>query len=300
MTKIVVTSGQPFTDIDALACAVSYSELLRVEGKDSQAILPGPLNKTITKEIKSWKLNYSTKSNSEDPNCVLVDISDPEYFANFVNEKNIVELFDHRYDFENYWKERLGKNSHIEMVGACATLIFEEFAERVNPLKISRVSANLLSTAIISNTLNFKASVTKNRDINAYEKLKRFTNLPKDWVKIYFTDQDRETDLDIRNSLINDTKNLEPIIGQLELWDSKSVILKHLSEIEEALLSFGRPSWFLTAPSISEEKNYFYAKSPEIKNLLEKTIGAKFNGDIGTTDKLWLRKEIFNKLLFMI
>ena len=183
------------------------------------------------------------------------------------------------------------------MVGACATLIWEEFQKRIKPLEISIVSANLLSTAIISNTLNFNASLTTQRDIKACEELKHYTRLPENWIKSYFTDQDKEVDLNIKDSLINDTKNLDPIIGQLELWDAKKVIFKHLKEIEEALLSFGLPNWFLTAPSISEGKNYLFTKNTKIKKLLEQSIGAKFKGAIGTTEKLWLRKEIFKKLM---
>ena len=76
--------------------------------------------------------------------------------------------------------------------------------------------------------------------------------------------------------------------------NSKKIILKHLIEVEEALLSFGKSNWFLTAPSISEGKNYLFTKNPKMKRLLEKTINAKFNGDLGITDKLWLRKEIIN------
>jgi len=66
-------------------------------------------------------------------------------------------------------------------------------------------------------------------------------------------------------------KNLEPIIGQLELWDSKAIVLKYQKEIEEALLSFGRPNWFLTAPSISEGKNYLFTRNLKMKD------GARFS-----------------------
>ena len=61
-------------------------------------------------------------------------------------------------------------------------------------------------------------------------------------------------------------------------------------------MSFGNPKWLLTSPSISEGKNYIYSKNEEIKKLLAKTIKAKFVGDLGTTNKLWLRKEILKKL----
>src|SRR3989344_4504224 len=112
MEKIIVTTGQPFTDIDALACAIAYTELLRLEGKDAEAVLPGPLNKSITNEIKSWNLKFLK----------------------------------------------------TEMVGACATLIWEEYVKRKKSNEISEMSGNLLSTAIISNTLNFNAMVTTDRD----------------------------------------------------------------------------------------------------------------------------------------
>ncbi|KKQ41915.1 MAG: Inorganic pyrophosphatase/exopolyphosphatase [Microgenomates group bacterium GW2011_GWC1_37_8] len=297
MGKIVVTSGQPFTDIDALACAIAYAELLKKEGIDAEAVLPGSLNKSITKEIKKWKLDFSKNPKFNHAKYVLVDISEPKYFATFVKENDVVEIFDHRYGFENYWKERLGIKSRIEMVGACATLIWEEFVARSNPLKISELSANLLSTAIISNTLNFQASVTTQRDKDSFKEMAKFTNLPRNWAETYYSEQDKEVEGDIKSAILNDTKNIEPIIVQLELWDSKKIIFKHLKDIEETLAVFGTNNWFLTSPSINEGRNYLYTKNPKVKKLLEKIINAKFDGDIGTTEKLWLRKEILKKLL---
>jgi hypothetical protein len=52
----------------------------------------------------------------------------------------------------------------------------------------------------------------------------------------------------------------------------------------------------MTAPSISEGKNYLFTKSKDIKEVLENKIGAEFEGDIGVTGKLWLRKEILREL----
>lgn len=297
--KIVVTSGYPFTDIDALACAIAYSELLKLKGDNAEAVLPGPLNKSVTNKIKKWKLNFSAAPHPPNTNhysFILVDISEPEYFAKFVNLKNVIEVYDHRKGFENYWKDKLGKNSHIDMVGACATLIWEEFIKVKFDKNISTVSANLLYTAIASNTLNFKASVTTKRDINAFTELRTHTNLGSNWIKTYFLDQDKETEANVRLAIKNDTKNLEPIIGQLELWDSREIIEKNLDDIERVLLSFKKRDWFLTSPCISEGKNYLFTKVPEMKMILERTINAKFKGDIGTTDKLWLRKEIFAKI----
>ena len=103
MEKIIVTSGQPFTDIDALACTLAYTELLNLEGKNAFAVLPGPLNKSITEKIKSWNLDFLKKPESKNAKYILVDISDPNFFANFVKEKDVVEIFDHRYVFLYYY-----------------------------------------------------------------------------------------------------------------------------------------------------------------------------------------------------
>lgn len=294
--EIIVTSGQPFTDIDALSCAIAYTELLIGEGKITETVLPGVFNKSITEKIKSWDLKYKTEPSSSSAKYILVDISDPKFFANFVDEKFVIEVFDHRYGFEEYWKRKLNNCSHIEMVGSCATLIWEEFIKRVKPLKVSTTSANLLYTTIASNTLNFRASVTTDRDQKAFSQLKRFADLDNQWITEYFKGQDAEVVKDIEKSIINDTKDLKPIIAQLELWDSKNIIFSNLHKIEKAILCFNKPDWFLTSPSISEGKNYLFTKSQKIKRLLEKTIDAKFDGDIGITKKLWLRKEIYKKM----
>jgi nanoRNase/pAp phosphatase (c-di-AMP/oligoRNAs hydrolase) len=293
---VIVTTGQPFTDIDALACALAYTQLLTLEGKRAECVLPGPLNKSVTDKIGGWNLKFSKTPSTQQAKYVLVDISEPEFFASFVKISNVIEVYDHRKGFENYWSDRLGRASHIELVGSCATLIWEMFVKQNQSKHISKVNANLLFTAIVSNTLNFKASVTTKRDKKAFSQLKRFIDLPKNWVETYFTDQDKEIDRDISGAIINDTKKISPIIGQLELWDSRKVIFKHLSEIENTLKAFGDSDWFLTSPSISEGINYLFTKSETVKTILKKIIDAKFDRDIGTTKKLWLRKEIFAKL----
>jgi inorganic pyrophosphatase/exopolyphosphatase len=52
--------------------------------------------------------------------------------------------------------------------------------------KLEKYSIDLLMTAILSNTLNFKAQITKERDIIAYEELRKLSTLPSNWKEIYF------------------------------------------------------------------------------------------------------------------
>ena len=211
--KLCVTGGAAYTDIDVLACAIAFAEL-----KNCVAILPGAFNATIPESIRKWDLNFSTKFSKSYEQVVVVDVSNPKYFPPQISEDKIVKVFDHHAGFENYWKEK----GQIEFVGACATLIFELFGYK----KLSPVSANLLYTAIFANTLNFNASVTSARDIQAFEKLKKFIELPENWIEQYYAEVEKGIFENFDKAIKNDTKILSNgwAISQIELYDAASIL----------------------------------------------------------------------------
>jgi len=300
----VITSGETFADIDVLACAISYSELLTLEGKHNEVVLPGIFNSSITPTIREWNLKYKILPSDSASPVVIVDISEFEHVAKFVKFENIIEVYDHRFGFQDFWREKLGSNAHVQLVGACATLIWEEYKKRGFADKISSLSANFLTIAILSNTLNFGSTVTTDRDIKAFEDLNKFTNLSSDWAKQYYAEVERDIYEDVGHAIANDTKtfNLETVpfsvvMGQLELWDASTFLSKFKNETKFALEKFGHPDWFISIPSISEKKNYIYTESEKIRSLLSKIVDITFDGDVGITNKLWLRKEIRKKLL---
>jgi len=293
MTKIVVTSGKRFIDIDALACLIAYTEIPQ---EKAIAVVAGLLNKSITSTIKKWPLNYATLVQGEDLEFVIVDVSEFQEFPNFVKKEKIIEIYDHHFGFEKNW-EYLGEKMIIDEVGACATLIWEEFKKRNPGKEISPLSANLLYTAISSNTLNFQSSITSERDKRAFEELKSFIDLPEDWIGKYYQDIELEVYLNPREAVVGDTKiqmikGQECALGQLELWNSQPFILEYSWEIEAALKNFNTELWLFSSPCISEGRNYIFTKSETIKNYLRNVMGIIFEGNIGITPKLWLRKEI--------
>lgn len=305
MKKNIITAGEEYTDIDTLACAIAYGELLELMGQKSRVVLAGAFNKSITDEIKNWDLEYETKPNElEDTDFVIVDISESAHVAKFVDQERIIKLFDHHFGFEDYWKERLRENAIIEKVGACATLIWEEFVKFDLQDKISEVSANLLYAAIVSNTLNFKAFVTSDRDRLAYEQLKKYISLPDNWENKYFMDQDRYSFQNPYEAVAGDviTVSTEELgenltIGQLELWNGSEFIGKCMDNMISAMRSFGNDFWFFSSPSISEGINYIYAENDKIKVILGKLLKIKFNGNMAKTEKLVMRKEIKKLIL---
>lgn len=302
--KTIITTGAVFADIDALACAVAYKELLTMKGVEGVEILiPGPLNNTVTKSVLEWKFDISKFDDSTGSNYIIVDCSNKEVLPKSAKTNYITEVWDHRYGYQEQWdinKTRLV----IDEIGACATLIWEEFKTLGFNNKISKISANLLYTAIFSNTLNFNAGVTTDRDRIAFNELKGFVDLPESWIDLYYQESESQILIDPVLAIKSDTKvvdfpneNIKITIGQMELWNSFKFINEYKESIKNVLEGFGSEEWFMTAPSISEGKNYIFCENQKTKDILTSILDIKFNGDLGVTSKLWLRKEILKKIL---
>lgn len=304
MDTIIITSGEKYIDIDAFSCAFAYRELLLAEGNLVETVLPGSANHSVTDFCRSLAGDFFvTKATLLPKKIVVVDISEPDFFPAFATPDKVGEVYDHHFGFEKFWEEKIGNRAKIEPVGACATLIWEEFQKR-NHGEISRESAMLLALAIVSNTLNFRASITKNRDCTAFKELNTRFPLPPDTIKNLFLDQEKTLYQNIPEAIKGDTKtlfvpNFEKtfVIGQIELWESESFLHSHIDVIHKTMTSFQNPHWILSSPSISEGKTFFVTEDPFLQKIFSEEMHAVFNENFGVAPRLWLRKEILQKLL---
>ena len=288
-SNVCVTSGGAYTDIDALACAIAYGEL-----RGCDVILPGELNSTVPESVRKMSLGHFLKNAAREySSYVIVDVSNPDYFPEFVNTDKIITVFDHHTGFEAHW----GRKGKIEFVGACATLIWELFtAENKSP---STLTANLLYTAIFANTLNFNASISSKRDEAACNELQKYIDLPNDWIHKYYSEVEAVMLADLMYAFTSDMKVISNgwAIAQIELYDASEMIKnsEFLEVLSECTSKY--KNWVLTMPSISEGKNYFVSNSEEIKNAFaDSSLNVEWNDDVGTSKKLFLRKEILKIL----
>jgi len=309
LETVVVTSGSAYIDIDVLACSLALSHLYNLLGRNSIVCHTGKQNGTIPKSLKnltkslySSQLNYST-----DYSYALVDVSNPEFFEDFVQIERIIEVYDHHFGFEKYWQENLGKSSNIQHVGACATLIWEKYIENNQAENIQPLIAELLYLAIISNTLNLKAFVTTDQDKLAKLQLENTGLIPKQIILEYYAHIESQMLDDFKSSLIHDVKKhywSEKIclIGQLELLDSDKLIEEYfLNDKAEKYLrshfAINDELWFVIISDINKELNFIYTKSEPTKRLIERTFSFFFKGDFATSDRLWMRKELIRDMV---
>ncbi len=296
---IVVTSGSRYIDIDAYACIVAYVELLNLQGKPALAASTAVWNESITKSMRALNVQLDTDYHPKpDDRYVAVDLSDPSHFDRLVDVGRVVEVYDHHPGFEQYWAEKIGAGSHIDFIGAAATLIYEEWAEAGKLGQMSNESAELLAAAVLDNTLNFGAGVTAERDRVAYKFLAERADLDDVWVARYFTECQEAILADMAEALRNDTKFLkfnglgeELCLGQMVVWDAKSVIESELDTLTTALGGMC-DTWMANVVSISEGKSYFVAIDDKVKTWAENLLNVGFENSVAIADRLWLRKEI--------
>lgn len=278
--KLCVFAAYPYTDIDALACCIAYAEL-----NDCIAYIPGPLNATVPDCVRNLNLQYTTEFPETAEQFIMVDFSNPEFIPPQIDIDKITKVYDHHTGFEEYW----GARGQIEFIGACATIIYELFGDRVP----SQTTAKLLATAIFANTLYFNSDITNKRDISAYEKLKNYATLSNNWVEQYYAEVENFMLMDIKTAIKNDLKimNGDLAVAQLELWDAKVLLRSNefMKEMGEVLS--GYDNWLMTMPSISEKKNYLITNDDELKKELSKKFDAKWDENIGQTPSIYLRKE---------
>lgn len=285
-------------DIDAYAGVIAYAELLQRRGLGAQAVSTAPLNASITKTVRVWPVNLSrTYTPHSSDTYTLIDTSEPEFFEKFVVLDRVDEVIDHHTGQEDFWKTKIGTSAHLEFIGAACTQVYEAWLAAGLIDQMSPTSAKLLATGILDNTLNFRASLTTERDVTAYRALVQIGGLPANWPEQYFLECQETIEKTLPTAIQQDVKikNTPGLagkitFGQLAVWDATS-LLKQIDTIKNTLGAEHRP-WFMNLISISEGKNYLVAEDAIIQSWAKKVVNAEFAGSNAITDRLWLRKEI--------
>lgn len=292
---IVITSGKRYIDIDAYATCIAYRELLKMLGIEAKFVSTSTLNYSITKSLLKIPYTLDNYNVEKDDKFIVIDVSNKEFFEDFVNEDNIIEIIDHHPGFDNYWNNLLGENSIIEQIGAVATIIVEKYEENKLLNKMDKNIAKLLMAAILDNTLNFTANITKQRDIDAYSKLEKITE-DFNFKELYFSECQKIVENDLINSIVNDIKieetspYLPKVLGQLTIWDIAPILNKK-DAIKDVMNSYGN-EWLINIISLEENKSYILYSTEKVKKDLVMLFNCTSIDDILIITPAKLRKEI--------
>lgn len=298
MKSILITSYVN-PDIDGVAGVVAYSEFLQKTGIDNTIGVMGEIHDEAKYVLDRFNFKYPPvilNSNDFDK-VVLIDTSDLNGIEGNIELEKVIEIIDHRtiHEADKFPNAKV----QIELVGSVATLIAEKFIQ--NNIEISKKSAILLFSAIISNTLNFKGGVTTERDRKAAEYLNKVAQLPDNFGRELFEVKSDLLGDKLKNRIRGDfawfsIADKKVGIAQIEMIGAKNLIDDRINEIMEILENIKREMSlnfiFLNIIELEKCKNFFITSDSETKHLLEKILNVKFDGFVAERLNLIMRKQI--------
>ena len=303
--NILITAGATYLDIDAYACMVAMAELRNLQGKNAVAYSSAPCNYSVCNfliEEGQIVRDMPTELQAKNANYVIVDVSDPDFLQGSIPLESVIEVYDHHMGFADYWQSRIGAGTHIEFIGAAATLIYREWEKANMQKKMACNTAKLLIAAILDNTLNLTSSNTTPEDIAVFRALCKHAEVGEEFRAMYFTQVQNSVEADLKNALFGDIKKianssvLPSYMGQVSVWNV-DLILEKLEEISSWFSALGE-SWMLNVIDIQHNCNYFVCKSEEYQRKIEQVFQVRFEKGTAKTSVSYLRKEIIKKMCF--
>ncbi len=288
-------------DLDGIACTIAYAELLTKQHLSAIPVYYGDLGLEV-KFLKDYlggiPIKPHTGSFPTGSDFVLVDTADPDAIDPAIPLAQVKEIFDHR---KLVFVEKFTSAvSHIELVGSCATLITEEIVRK--QIQPGRVSATFLYGAIISNTVNFKNSVTTDRDRKAASWLEKQISLPPDFIKNMFQSKSQINVSNLEQVILQDfaVKNIAgKIIGiaQIEVVDLEKLVSSLKPQLLEILgrlkAERGLDYIFFTGVDILEGFNHFLVIDKDSAGLFSHALSLPgLTSEVKTT-RIIMRKQIW-------
>lgn len=299
MESRVLTTGYRNPDLDGTACAIAYAELLNQTGHNPLPVVFGAPLKEVPFALEKFSVSQPVDGDATLQATDQIVILDTSFIAKVSSEikpEQVIEVIDHRIISET--SQYPNAQIQIEQVGSCATLIAERFDKA--KLTPSASSAALLYSAILSNTINFQASVTTDRDRRMSQWLLNYFELPDNLLHDLYAAKSAFTHSAVE--VIDDGVAIYEIAGtrlgiaQIEIVDVAEFLSDHQTELSDYLersrVEHSLDMIFLTAIDAGEGSNTFLAVDPQSQNLLQQSLGVVFTGNTAIRPGVLMRKTL--------
>lgn len=288
----VCVTARTNPDVDGVACAIAYAELLRRNEIDAWPLVDGRPDAEARYVIDALGRSPDMKERSEGA-FVLVDASDVRGLPKLVDPARVIEVIDHRLHHE---AETLfaGARIQIEPVGAAATLIAERWRNsRVAP---SVRSVRFLEAAILSNTQRLCGSVTTPRDHESFRWLATITELPMGMIDGQFAARTSEILSDVREALVRESKLFDHGTGaftvtQLELLNGMELINSVIADAA----SLGSRT-IVNIVDVGRARSVLIVLDPLFREWVANHLTVTFDGVAAIYSPAVLRKQIVARI----
>ncbi len=297
---IILTSGKKYIDIDAYASCIAYRELLCMQGIDAKFVSNSNINYSVTESLKKLPFTMDNYAPADNDQFIILDVSNKDFFADYVAQDKIIEIIDHHPGYEEYWTNVIGNKATIESIGSVATIIVEKYEKYGFLDRMDKSVAKLLMAAILDNTLNFTAKITSDRDKNAYQKLQAISEI-QNFDQVYFSECQARIEKNLADSILNDVKvetvneYLPKTLGQLTIWSIDS-ILKMLDVVTQTMNTFGS-EWLINIIALKDKKSYIFCSDNQVKEQISLLFNESMENERLVIVPITLRKEIIKRAI---
>lgn len=292
MAHPLAVTAKTNPDLDGVACAVAYVELLQAEGRAAVVVAAGRPDAEARYVLDRLELTLPGDPTEHVGGVALVDMSTLPGLPAFVDPAAVVEVIDHRLHgdpTESYPNASI----QVEPVGAAATLVYERFeAAGIVP---SDHAALLLQAAIHSNTQRLLGAVTTPRDRAAAESLAALHPMPPGFVEAQFQARAAEIVDDLPEAIRRETKTFEHSSGVFQVTQLECPGALDMAVLARAHTA--RPRLILNLVDPLLPASLILIQDPEFRAWVAARTGVRFDADAARPARALLRKQIVAQLL---
>lgn len=283
-------------DTDGVCSSIAYSNYAKQKnGKEFEPIIFGQLSSETRYVLNYFGITIPRTVDTLPSDCViaLVDTHHVAQLPSLISFQCVIEIIDH-HPAGNPDKFPSAKIQN-ETVGAAATLLAERY--QAEGVYLEKNIAGILSLAIISNTLNFKAPSTHERDRAAFTWLNSYFPIEPATIQAMFAARSDILEKPTVEIFLSDYKefpigNIVIGISQIESnsaleFLSRGDLLKSLSEIRQSKhVNFV----FANIVDLLAQKSFLVVTDSITCRFVEEVIGEKCHNNIAVIPRILLRK----------
>ena len=292
----ILVIGHKNPDTDSICSAIAYSELKNKLGQNTKPVRAGELNKETEFVMDYFKSEIpALNPDISGRDVILVDHNERTQTADGFEGAKILELIDHHrianFNVDEPLKVRM------EPVGCTSTIIFDMYKE--NGLLPDKITAGLMLSAIISDTLLFKSPTCTEKDTIAGRELSKIAEIDLAVYGVEMLKAGTALDDKTINELLNmdmkifDVNDFKIGIAQINAVDEKAILAKKeeiLLEISNIMKSDNLNMFMFVVTNILTN-NSMGLVAGEKQEIIEKVFGSKIINSELTLEGIVSRKK---------
>ena len=294
----ILVIGHKNPDTDSICSAIAYSELKKKLGQNTKPVRAGELNKETEFVMDYFKSEIpALNPDISGRDVILVDHNERTQTADGFEEAKVLELIDHHrianFNVDEPLKVRM------EPVGCTSTIIFDMYKE--NGLLPDKITAGLMLSAIISDTLLFKSPTCTEKDTIAGRELSKIAEIDLAVYGVEMLKAGTALDDKTINELLNmdmkifDVNDFKIGIAQINAVDEKAILIKKeeiLLEISN-IMKLDNLNMFMFVVTNILTNNSMGLVAGEKQEIIEKVFESKIiNGELALEGIVSRKKQI--------